>query len=152
MLPHNLLCSAQRARPNYGRVWGKITCHFDLHRGMGSKNARILSLQPFWYGCPAPKKQRNLKFTMSGSEVMTIVILFHPSSFWYPKYFYFFIQTYTKKLPHTMVLQPLRRTPAKDLYTPCRLLENESPRVRCWHFFYLFYPYSHCHIKNGKVA
>gem|GEM_PF-5642400 len=82
LLPHNyLVCSAQRARPIYGRVWGKITCHFDLHRGMESKNTRILSLQPFWYGCPAPKKQRNPKFTMSGSEVMTIVILFHSSSF-----------------------------------------------------------------------
>ena len=153
MLPHNLLCSAQRARPNYGRVWGKITCHFDLHRGMGSKNTRISSLQPFWCGCPAPKKkkQRNPKFTMSGSEVMTIVILFHSSSFWDLKHFYLSVRTHVKKdFPHTMVLQPLSRTPAKDLYTSCCLLENENPRARCRHFFYRFYPYGHCHIKIEK--
>ena len=151
MLPHNLLCSAQRARPNYGRVRGKITCHFDLHRGMGSKNMRIPSLQPFWYGCPVPKKKKqgNPKFTMSGGEVMTIVILFHPSPFWYPKYFYFFTQKgFLMPWSYNRFVELQR----KICIPLVAFLKNESPRVRCWHFFYLFYPYSHCHIKNGKVA
>ena len=44
----------------------------------------------------APKKRRNRKFTMSGSEVMTILILFHVSSFRDLKHFYFFVRSRMK--------------------------------------------------------
>ena len=41
----------------------------------------------------APKQRRNRKFTMSGSEVMTILILFHFSSFRDLKHFYLFVRS-----------------------------------------------------------
>ena len=51
-----------------------------------------------------PKKRRNGKFTMSNSENMTILILFHPSSFRNLKHFYIFIFVRAhmqKDFPHT---------------------------------------------------
>ena len=51
----------------------------------------------------APKKRRNRKFTMSGSEVMTILILFHFSSFRDLKHFYLFVRSHMKSdFPHTV--------------------------------------------------
>ena len=51
----------------------------------------------------APKKRRNRKFTMSGSEVMTILILFHFSSFRDLKHFYLFVRSRMKSdFPHTV--------------------------------------------------
>ena len=51
----------------------------------------------------APKKRRNRKFTMSGSEVMTILILFHFSSFRDLKHFYLFVRSRMKfDFPHTV--------------------------------------------------
>ena len=44
----------------------------------------------------APKKRRNRKFTMSGSEVMTILILFHFSFFRDLKHFYLFVRSRMK--------------------------------------------------------
>ena len=52
----------------------------------------------------APKKRRNGKFTMSNSENMTILILFHSSSFRNLKHFYIFIFVRAhmqKDFPHT---------------------------------------------------
>ena len=70
----------------------------------------------------APKKRRNRKFTMSNSEIMTILILFHSSSFRNLKHFYLFVRTtYAEGFPTYRVLQPLRRTPTKGLYTSCYL-------------------------------
>ena len=51
-----------------------------------------------------PKKRRNGKFTMSNSENMTILILFHSSSFRNLKHFYIFIFVRAhmqKDFPHT---------------------------------------------------
>ena len=51
-----------------------------------------------------PKKRRNGKFTMSNSENMTILILFHSSSFRNFKHFYIFIFVRAhmqKDFPHT---------------------------------------------------
>ena len=49
-----------------------------------------------------PKKRRNGKFTMSNSENMTILILFHSSSFRNLKHFYLFVRTHMQKdFPHT---------------------------------------------------
>ena len=51
-----------------------------------------------------PKKRRNGKFTMSNSENMTILILFHSSSFLNLKHFYIFIFVRAhmqKDFPHT---------------------------------------------------
>ena len=51
----------------------------------------------------AAKKRRNRKFTMSGSEVMTILILFHFSSFRDLKHFYLFVRSHMKSdFPHTV--------------------------------------------------
>ena len=51
----------------------------------------------------AAKKMRNRKFTMSGSEVMTILILFHFSSFRDLKHFYLFVRSRMKSdFPHTV--------------------------------------------------
>ena len=51
----------------------------------------------------APKKRRNRKFTMSGSEVMTILILFHFSFFRDLKHFYLFVRSRMKSdFPHTV--------------------------------------------------
>ena len=51
----------------------------------------------------AAKKRRNRKFTMSGSEVMTILILFHFSSFRDLKHFYLFVRSRMKSdFPHTV--------------------------------------------------
>ena len=50
----------------------------------------------------APKKRKNGKFTMSNSEIMTILILFHSSSFRNLKHFYLFVRTHMQKdFPHT---------------------------------------------------
>ena len=50
-----------------------------------------------------PKKRRNGKFTMSNSENMTILILFHSSSFRNLKHFYLFVRTQVKKdFPHSV--------------------------------------------------
>ena len=50
----------------------------------------------------APKKRRNRKFTMSNSEIMTILILFYSFSFWNLKHFYLFVRTHMQKdFPHT---------------------------------------------------
>ena len=50
----------------------------------------------------APKKRKNRKFTMSNSEIMTILILFHSSSFRNLKHFYLFVRTHMQKdFPHT---------------------------------------------------
>ena len=50
----------------------------------------------------APKKRRNRKFTMSNSEIMTILILFHSSSFRNLKHFYLFVRAHMQKdFPHT---------------------------------------------------
>ena len=49
-----------------------------------------------------PKKRRNGKFTMSNSENMTILILFHSSSFRNLKHFYLFVRAHMQKdFPHT---------------------------------------------------
>ena len=45
----------------------------------------------------APKKRRNRKFTMSNSEIMTILILFHSSSFRNLKHFYIFVRVHMQK-------------------------------------------------------
>ena len=39
----------------------------------------------------SPKKRKNRKFIMSNSEVMTILILFHSSSFRNLRHFYLFV-------------------------------------------------------------
>ena len=63
-----------------------------------------------------PKKRRNRKFTMSNSEIMTILILFHSSSFRNLKHFYNLCpSTYAEGFPTYCVLQPLRRTSTKGL-------------------------------------
>ena len=54
-------------------------------------------------GAPKKKKRRNRKFTMSGSEVMTILILFHFSFFRDLKHFYLFVRSRMKSdFPHTV--------------------------------------------------
>ena len=51
----------------------------------------------------APKNRRNRKFTRSNSEIMTILILFHSSSFRNLKHFYLFVRTHMQKdFPHTV--------------------------------------------------
>ena len=45
----------------------------------------------------SPKKKRNRKFTMSNSEIMTILILFHSSSFRNLKHFYIFVRVHMQK-------------------------------------------------------
>ena len=48
------------------------------------------------------KKRRNRKFTMSNSEIITILILFHSSSFRNLKHFYLFVRTHMQKdIPYT---------------------------------------------------
>ena len=48
-------------------------------------------------------KEKNRKFTMSGSEVMTILILFHFSSFRDLKHFYLFVRSHMKSdFPYTV--------------------------------------------------
>lgn len=50
-----------------------------------------------------PKKRKHRKFTMSSSEVMTILILFHFPSFRDLKHFYLFVRTQMKKdFPHSV--------------------------------------------------
>lgn len=53
---------------------------------------------------PAPKKQRNRSFTMSGSEVMTILVLFHLSQHKNLKHFYlYYIQKHMQaEFPKTV--------------------------------------------------
>ena len=66
-----------------------------------------------------PKKRKHRKFTMSGSEVMTILILFHSSSFRDLKHFYLFVRTYMKKDFHKRIFGELfgdRGYISKDLF------------------------------------
>ena len=50
-----------------------------------------------------PKKRRNRKFTMSSSEIMTILIFFHTSSFQDLRHFYLFVRTRMRiDFPHTI--------------------------------------------------
>ena len=51
----------------------------------------------------SPKKRRSRKFTMSSSEVMTILILFHSSFFRDLKHFYLFVRTHMKKDFHKRI-------------------------------------------------
>ena len=59
--------------------------------------------QKSFLGGRSLKKRRNRKFIMSGREVMTILILFHTSSFRDIKHFYLFVRTHMNKdFPHTV--------------------------------------------------
>ena len=67
----------------------------------------------------SPKKRRSRKFTMSSSEVMTILILFHSSFFRDLKHFYLFVRTHMKKDFHKRIFGKLfgdRGYILKDLF------------------------------------
>ena len=51
-----------------------------------------------------PKKRRNRKFTMSNSEIMTIFILFHSSSFRNLKHFHLLSEYICRRISH--ILRP----------------------------------------------
>ena len=58
MLPHNLLCSAQRARPNYGRVLLRAACAASI-TGVFCFAQRA---RPQLRACFAPRSVRGLNY------------------------------------------------------------------------------------------
>ena len=101
----------------------------------------------------AAKKRRNRKFTMSGSEVMTILILFHFSSFRDLKHFYLFVRSRMKSdFPSYRVLQPIYRVRAKSLYPACCLPKNEGFGAMYRHIFYRFYSHPKLPYQKRKAA
>ena len=101
----------------------------------------------------APKKRRNRKFTMSGSEVMTILILFHFSSFRDLKHFYLFVRSRMKSdFPHTVSYNRFVELERKSLYPACCLPKNEGFGAMYRHIFYRFYSHPKLPYQKRKAA
>ena len=99
----------------------------------------------------APKKRRNRKFTMSNSEIMTILILFHSSSFRNLKHFYLFVRAHMQKnFPHTASYNRFVKLQRKVCIHLAIFLETKSLGQCTGISFIDSTPIRSCHIKREK--
>ena len=101
----------------------------------------------------APKKRRNRKFTMSGSEVMTILILFHFSSFRDLKHFYLFVRSHMKSdFPYTVSYNRFVELERK-VCIPLAVFLKMKALGQCTGISFIdSTPIRSCHIKKRKAA
>ena len=99
----------------------------------------------------APKKRRNRKFTMSGSEVMTILILFHFSFFRDLKHFYLFVRSRMKSdFPHTVSYNRFVELERK-VCIPLAVFLKKKALGQCTGISFIdSTPIRSCHIKREK--
>ena len=99
----------------------------------------------------AAKKRRNRKFTMSGSEVMTILILFHFSSFRDLKHFYLFVRSRMKSdFPHTVSYNRFVESERK-VCIPLAVFLKMKALGQCTGISFIdSTPIRSCHIKREK--
>ena len=99
----------------------------------------------------APKKRRNRKFTMSNSEIMTILILFHSSSFRNLKHFYLFVRAHMQKdFPHTASYNCFVKLQRKVCIHLAIFLETKSLGQCTGISFIDSTPIRSCHIKRKR--
>ena len=99
----------------------------------------------------APKKRRNRKFTMSNSEIMTILILFHSSSFRNLKHFYIFVRAHMQKdFPHTASYNRFVKLQRKVCIHLAIFLETKSLGQCTGISFIDSTPIRSCHIKRKR--
>jgi len=99
----------------------------------------------------APKKRRNRKFTMSNSEIMTILILFHSSSFRNLKHFYLFVRAHMQKdFPHTASYNRFVKLQRKVCIHLAIFLETKSLGQCTGISFIDSTPIRSCHIKRKR--
>ena len=99
----------------------------------------------------APKKRRNRKFTMSNSEIMTILILFHSSSFRNLKHFYLFVRAHMQKdFPHTASYNRFVKLQWKVCIHLAIFLETKSLGQCTGISFIDSTPIRSCHIKRKR--
>lgn len=101
----------------------------------------------------APKKRRNRKFNLSDSKVMTILILFHSSSFRDLKHFYLFVRTQMKSdFPHTVSYNRFVELERKVCIPLVVFLKMKGFGAMHRHFFYRFYPHPELPYQKRKAA
>jgi hypothetical protein len=93
--------------------------------------------------------KRNRKFTMSESEVMTILPLFHlGAAFKNLKAFYvFYPKAYGEGIPMDSLLQPVCGTPAEGWRAYDRLCQDDVPCRVHRNILHRLHPLRACHIK-----